>query len=351
MRCGALGDMVLLTVLLRALHTRFGTPVDLICSGSWTGTLLQGQESLGRVFLLGSRHIPYWLSLRQRRLSAWLKDRGPGPTWFCDMGVGRELLARGGIPDDHVCDSIQFPWVPGESFADRYLRLASLTPPGLAGLLPPAVPGTLRAAQLHVSPAARSSVRGWLERRQLARPFIVIHPGCRHVLRRRLRPRSGTSKYWPEERWAQVVRAVRKRCPEHAILFTGTGPEARLNADIIRRAAIADAHNVAGELRLPELVALLAQASSLIGVDTGPAHVAAALGCPTVALFGRADPALYRPGGATTPAVALSGVTDGSPSILGITPEAVIAAWNELTRSAGARHSGAAYRAPEGTAH
>jgi heptosyltransferase-2/heptosyltransferase-3 len=68
----------------------------------------------------------------------------------------------------------------------------------------------------------------------------------------------------------------------------------------------------------------------MIAVDTGPAHAAAALGCPTVALFGAADPRLYRPGGVTTPAVVLTAELNGKPCILGISPERVIAAWASL---------------------
>ena len=72
----------------------------------------------------------------------------------------------------------------------------------------------------------------------------------------------------------------------------------------------------------------------MISVDTGPAHAAAALGCPTVALFGTASPNLYRPGGTTTPAVALTGMVDGQQNILGITPETVIDSWLELLNTA-----------------
>jgi heptosyltransferase-2/heptosyltransferase-3 len=76
---------------------------------------------------------------------------------------------------------------------------------------------------------------------------------------------------------------------------------------------------------------LLERATSLVSVDTGPAHAAAALKCPTVALFGTSDPLLYRPGGVTTPAVVLVGAGDGHPSILGIQAHTVIAAWHKLT--------------------
>jgi len=331
MRCGAFGDMVLLTVLLEQLRARFGTPVDVIASGPWSEPLLAGHPALGRMFILRSRRTPYWLSSSQQRLVAWLKARGAGPTWFCDRGEGRELLARGGIPRDYVVDSTEHPFRDGENFADRYLRLGALSPAAFAGALPPAPSGVARAAHLVVSDAARSELDVWLTGHGLGgRAFMVIHPGSRHVARRRLRSRTGASKYWPEERWAEVVRAVRARAPEQAIVFSGMGAEGSFIADVLRLARVSDALNAANELPVTRLLPLLERARSLIAVDTGPAHAAAALGCPTVALFGHIDPWLYRPGGATTPAVTLTGTVDGQPSILGIEARRVINAWEDL---------------------
>ncbi len=335
MRCGAFGDMVLLTVLLEQLHARFKAPVDVIASGPWSEPLLARHRAVGRMFILRSRRAPYWLSLSQRRLVAWLKARGAGPTWFCDRGEGRELLARGGIPADYICDSTEYPFLDGENFADRYLRLGALTPAAFSGLLPPAPADAARAAHLEVSEDARRELDTWLTRRGLAgRSFMVIHPGSRHVARRRLRSRTGAAKYWPEERWAQVVRAVQARCPGQAIVFSGMGAESSFIADVLRLADVSGAVNAANDLPVTRLLALLERAQSFIAVDTGPAHAAAALGCPTVALFGHIDPWLYRPGGATTPAVTLTGTVDGSPDILGIEPERVIRAWEDLSAAA-----------------
>ena len=109
--------------------------------------------------------------------------------------------------------------------------------------------------------------------------------------------------------------------------------ELHFNEDIVRASRSADVHNVANDLPINALLPLLERAQSMISVDTGPAHAAAALGCPTVALFGKQDPTLFRPGGATTPAVTLTGLVDGVQNILGITPENVIAAWGDLIRS------------------
>ncbi|HUO20127.1 MAG TPA: glycosyltransferase family 9 protein [Steroidobacteraceae bacterium] len=335
MRCGAFGDMVLLTVLLEQLYARFGQPADVIASGPWSQPLLAGHRAVGRMFILRSRRTPYWLSRTQQRLVAWLRARGAGPTWFCDRGEGRELLARGGVPADYVCDSTAYPFIDGENFADRYLRLGALTPPAFAGLLPPAVPGVPRAARLEVAEAARHELGEWLASRGLGgRSYMVIHPGSRHVARRRFRARSGASKYWPEERWAAVVCGVRAHRPDLAIVFSGTGAEGAFIADVLRLARVADTLDAANDLPATRLLPLLERAHSLIAVDTGPAHAAAALGCPTVALFGHIDPWLYRPGGATTPAATLTGTIDGKPDILGIEPAQVIEAWRRLTQPA-----------------
>jgi ADP-heptose:LPS heptosyltransferase len=335
MRFGAFGDMVLLTILLRHLHARFGKPVDVISSGPWTKELLEGQPSVGRLFVIRSRRMPYWMSIDQRRLVSWLRERGPGPTWFCDLQLGKDLLFRGGIPDEYICDSRSFKWQPDENFADRYIRLGNETPPAFGeGLLPAARAPVSRAAQILLKPTAGAELDAWLARRNLAgRPFIVVHPGSRHIARRGLRSRAGADKYWPEERWGEVIKRVRELRPDHVVLLSGTPKERSFNADIVACSGATEVHNVADDLPIRTLLPLLQRAHSMISVDTGPAHAAAALGCPTVALFGTAPAVLYRPGGATTPAVALTGKVNGVQNILGITVESVIAAWLALIRS------------------
>jgi heptosyltransferase-2/heptosyltransferase-3 len=335
MRFGAFGDIVLLTVLLRQLHARFGKPVDVISSGPWTAPLLQGLPALGRLFIIRSRRTPYWMSLDQRRLVSWLRSRGPGPTWYCDMHTGKDLLLRGGIPEGFICDSRAFQWDPEDTYADRYVRLANETPLALAGHLPPSHPAISRAAQLILSPKDRAALDAWLARGRLAgRPYIIVHPGSRHIARRGLRSRAGAEKYWPESHWGELIKAVRASRPDHLILLTGTKKERSLNTDIIACSQAAEVYNVAGELSVRTLLALLERAQSMISVDTGPAHAAAALGVPTVGLFAyTSTAALYRPGGATTPAVALTGSVDGVQCMRAITVDAVFAAWVRLSGS------------------
>jgi heptosyltransferase-2/heptosyltransferase-3 len=332
MRCGAFGDMVLLTALLRQLQERFGTPADLIASGPWTVPLLEGQPGVGEIFVLRSRKSPYWASRSQQRLVRWLKARGAGPTWFCDSGAGRELLRRGAIPDEFVYEDQALPRLPGEHFVDRWIRFANQTPPAFAGMLPVSQERIASNAAITIDAAARNALDTWLARRGLLnRELILLQTGNKRTMRGWLPSRSSNTKFWPVERWAEVIRALRGARPDAAILLMGVPREFALNAQVIRASAVPGLHNVADDLPIRILLPLVERATSLVSVDTGPAHAAAALKCPTVALFGTSDPQLYRPGGVTTPAVALVGEIDGRANILGIEPPAVIAAWRELT--------------------
>src|SRR5262245_48180368 len=169
MRCGAFGDMVLLTALLRQLHLRFGEPADLVSSGSWTVPLLEGQPGVGEIFLIKSRKTPFWLTPRQRALAKWLRARGAGPTWFCDPGeVGRDLLRRGDLREDYVCEDRAVPWVPGEHLVDRWIRFAQMTPAAFEGRVPVTGATVPRAAVLELGASAGAVLEPWLARRGLS---------------------------------------------------------------------------------------------------------------------------------------------------------------------------------------
>jgi len=332
MRCGAFGDIVLLTVLIRQLASRFSQLVDVISSGPWTQPLLAMQEGVGELYLVRSRKTPFVLSGSQQSLVRILRRRGAGPTWFCDPGTGRALLARAGIPDSLVLDSRDLAPIAHEHYVDRWARFANQTPEALRGSEPPpAPPLTRRAAILGISPGARAAVESWLAARGLAhRPLVLIQAGNKRTMRGWFRRRTTNTKYWPERRWAEVIRRVKSEKPDHAVALLGVPAEYELNRDIARLANVPDVHNLARELPVQRLLPLLERAHSLISVDTGPAHAAAALGCPTVALFGVSNPELYRPGGVDTPAVALTGTLEGEPSMLGIGASRVVEAWKQL---------------------
>jgi ADP-heptose:LPS heptosyltransferase len=329
-RFGAFGDMVLITVAIRLLSARFGAPVDVLGSGDWTVALLGNQPGVGNIHLLRSRRHPFLFAPDQWQLVRDLRQRGPGPTWLFDArnNKTRWLLERAGWRAENLVLLDQLPDICNEHFCDHWRRFALLDPPQLGGQEHPtdAAPAY---AELQVSAHDRADLVAWLCSRGLAdHTFILIQVGNKRTMRRGDRRRPSNTKYWPEQRWAAVLRGLRALHPEHALLLTGIAPEAPLNDQILALAAVSNAHNLAREMTAQRLMALTERAVGMISVDTGPAHVAAAIGCPVVALFDSTSKVImYAPRGPRGSAHCLTGPEGGVPSLLGITPEQVLAAW------------------------
>jgi heptosyltransferase-2/heptosyltransferase-3 len=330
--------MVLVMPLIHALAARFGCDVDVLTSGSWSEPLLAGQPGVGDVRCVRSRKTPFWLSQGQRRAVGWLRAGGTRPVWYCDGNdAARGMLTRAGIPADWIVDVRDHPLLPGEHATQQWRRLAGIVPQALrthddrrqvSNSGPPA-----GGCSLEVSPASRADLSTWLDARGLhSSPVIAIQAGNKRTMRRGLRRLAVNTKYWPVEHWAAVIRHLRTSLPRHAVVLLGARPEFSLNQEIIAAAdGVTGLHNAADDLPVTRLVALLERSTGLISVDSGPAHAAAAVGCPLVVLFGRASTSLYRPWGEIGADVrVLTGVMDGGPSMLGIRPAEVISAWESL---------------------
>ncbi|HMV50506.1 MAG TPA: glycosyltransferase family 9 protein, partial [Blastocatellia bacterium] len=93
------------------------------------------------------------------------------------------------------------------------------------------------------------------------------------------------AKCWPEAYFAALADKLIDDFGAQ-VVFIGAASE-RANAEgVIQKMARREALNLAGETTMAELVGLLAECSLLVSNDTGPAHVAAALGTPTLTIFG-----------------------------------------------------------------
>lgn len=335
-RFGALGEMVLLTVLIRILAERYGQPVDLVASGGWTRPLLTGQPGVGDVRVIRSRRMPYWLSLEQQRLVAQLAARAPGPTWYCDPDdKGRWLLQKAGIPDDCIVEARRAPIDRDEHFVDYWTRIASLSPAAFP-LPAPAAPGRV-LPYLEVTPAAQVELDAWLRARGIPPgELLLIQAGNKRTMRRGRRARATNTKFWPSERWAAVLQALREDHPHAPILLLGVAAESSLNREIAALADLPLVFDVAGDLPVGRLLALEARAAGMISVDTGPSHTAAAVGGRVVVLYGEASPVNYAPSGPGAAVRCLTGLRDGKPSMLGIQARDVIEAWRSLRPVSGA---------------
>jgi lipopolysaccharide heptosyltransferase I len=95
------------------------------------------------------------------------------------------------------------------------------------------------------------------------------------------------NKRYPPGRLGQLARWLRDRHARRSVVLWGPG-EQTLAAEVVR--ASDGAAEIAPDTRLPDVVALARAAVLMISGDTGPTHIAAALGTPLVTVFGPTDP-------------------------------------------------------------
>jgi heptosyltransferase-3 len=332
-RIGALGDMVLMTVAVRVLQQRFGSPVDVLGSGAWTFPLLHGQPGVGEIYLLGSRKRPFLLSPNQWALLSRLKQRGAGPTWLFDSrnDKARWLLRRAGWEPQSLLELSQLPDIPDEHFCDHWQRFALLDPPALGGAQHSG-PSAPAYPQLRLSGEHTAEASVWLQRLGIAdRPSILLQVGNKRTMRAGAVQRSSNTKYWPEERWAQVLQGLRTLHPDCALLLLGVRQETELNERILALARVREAYNLAPEMTVARLMALSQRAIGMVSVDTGPAHVAAALGRRVLTLFdSREKQLMYAPRGPGALVKCLVAPAGGPPALLGISVSEVLQAWASL---------------------
>ena len=120
---------------------------------------------------------------------------------------------------------------------------------------------------------------------EAVRPRIALVPCSRWL-----------TKNWPVARFCEVACAVRE-CTGATFFLLG-GQENRAACDEIAAAVGVGGVNLCGQTSLVEMGSVMAEMDLALTVDSGPMHVAAALGVPVVALFGPTDPARTGPYGA-----------------------------------------------------
>ena len=116
--------------------------------------------------------------------------------------------------------------------------------------------------------------------------YVVLSPGG-----------GWRSKCWPPDRYGALCKKIRATLSLQCVVNYSHGEEDMASSI---KAASGDADPIAYNGSLVQLIALLRNAVSVVGGDTGPLHLAVALGTPAVAIFGPTDPARngpYRPGG------------------------------------------------------
>lgn len=339
-RLDSAGDVLLTGPAVRAVAAAGNTRVTLLCGpqGAAAGALLPGVNS---VLTWASPWIvdpaPAATAAAVAALEADIRheqiDEAVILTSFHQSPLPLALVLRlagvariTGASVDYAGSLLDVRLKPGEDFpedqpeAERALQIAAA-----AGYrLPPDDDGRLRLS-------GTADVRDLVG----SEPYIVVHPGA-----------AVPARAWPALHHAAAVELL--TAAGHRVIVTGGPGETRLTATVAGVAGL----DLGGRTDLRTLAGVLAGASAAVVGNTGPAHLAAAVGTPVVSLFAPVVPAVrwapYRVplellGDQNAPcrlSRARICPVPGHPCLSGVTPEQVVEAVHRLTtgvRSLGTR--------------
>ncbi|SFT82809.1 ADP-heptose:LPS heptosyltransferase [Geodermatophilus amargosae] len=276
LRSNFLGDLVLTLPALAALRAAYPDAEITYLGAPWHPELLEGRPGpWDRVVV-----VPPWPGVRDApgasRDSAEVRDFLAGQR---DEGYDLALQLHGGGGNSNPfvtalgarvtagARDVGAPpldrWLPYCSDQHEVLRCLELV--GLVG----AVPATLEP-RLAVTPADAAAADGVLP--PGPEPLVALHPGAQDPRRR-----------WPAERFAALAESLAGEGAR--VVLVGAGDDDRRAADAIRAATTAPLLDLVGRLSLSALAGVLARCRLVVANDSGPRHLAGAVGTATVGVF------------------------------------------------------------------
>ena len=243
------------------------------------------------------------------------------------------MLKLAGIPAEN-CQFIEdLPMHGDEHWLDWLSRFSDTTPAAFCERFKSGSSEPYGAPTLRVSRAERIDGDLWLQSRGWARhPLLLLQPANKRTMRwNGVRAAADDVKSWPAERWAALARAMLETMPHAQVLFCGSPAEAGYLRQIKSMVRPATSAIDVAALPLGRLKALLGIAQSMVSVDTGPAHLAAAVGCPLVVLFGGRSPRMWAPRSGCGSVVRVLGGLPDVQRVDQIGLVQVIEAWRQLS--------------------
>jgi heptosyltransferase-2/heptosyltransferase-3 len=301
-----LGDMVMVTRMLNLLHRRYGRPCQVIGTGSWTPGTYDGHPDVVGVWAF-HRHLPFLLDAAWPPVWRALRASAPGPIYVCEKHYRQlprihRMLSLSGV-DSRRCvflteRPIRRPLQPTDHLVDRMVALGARTPANVRAEDYPAPPATaLDGPRLYVLESERAERDAWLRAHGFqGRELILIQPGNHRTMgprRTRWRRLNTDDKWWPIERWAELLQRIHRERPDAVLLLRGSREEVALLEEIRAATRLASVATVGTTLR--QLYAFCAAARSMVSVDSGPGHAAAALSVPLAVLYGAESPLYWLP--------------------------------------------------------
>jgi len=220
---------------------------------------------------------PFLAAVRERRFDLAVQMYGGNPAANeVTERLGAARTAGFLVPGTAAPDPAGHMAYPhGRHEIDRHLDLMALL----------GAPSTGAALEFPIEPRDESEAAAVRADAGLGSgPYALLHPGA-----------TSPSRRWPVERWARVADALAAR--GLTVGVTGV-PSERDAASAVCRRMRSPSANLCGRTTLGGFAALLRGAALLAGNDSGPAHLAAAVGVPSVVVFLSGDPVRWAHPGA-----------------------------------------------------
>lgn len=278
-RLRSIGDVVLTFPALQALHDwRPDLRIHMLVE-PLSAPLVEKHPAISQVIVLRKSWQTVRHLRRQQFAIAFNMHGGPTSaflTWLSGAPVRVCWAQRQYSWCYNVHVPVHFPVYGRIEMHTAEHRLQQFLYTGLpASPLPP--------AKVYVDAKAADFVRRKLAQKGIGadQPYAVVRPGA-----------SQANKRWPAERFAEIARWLRESHGIATVVNLGPGDEA-IEAEVNR--AFVGLGVIMSDLDVRGLVALLAGSCLLIGNDTGPTHIAAALQKKCVVIFGASDSKVWSP--------------------------------------------------------
>lgn len=291
-RLDLLGDVLFSTVAVRALRASFPGAHIAMLTLPYTAPLARSFTEVDEVLTLDANRIRrpiglldprswanYWntfRAIRERHFDVAISVAGRTASLCAFLSGSRQTIGY----DLEAYPYLLTDRVPGGRYVERMHEVTYVS------RLARAAGATSTPAHLEapVDDGARLRVRRLLREVGIApaESLVVIHAGSLN----------GSAKRWPPSCWASFADAVAAGTGAKLVL-AGAGSDREIASEVMMRTR--NVVSLVGRTSVDELVALLTEADLVATGDSGPLHIAVALGVPLLAVYGPTDPAVHGP--------------------------------------------------------
>ena len=283
-----IGDVLLATPVFSNLRRAYPNAELHALTGAWSRVVLEKHPDVNNVVEYNSpafcrtgqptslrETFKLYRQLRRQKYGLIVELRSDWRTvWFAFLRLTPKRLSRAAL---QVANKLGFAQFSGTHETTRNLDV----------LRQAGIPTSVETAIFSVTTEDKKWASDFLATYQIDRqhPLIAIHPGSPIALKR-----------WLPERYAELADwlIAQKRAQ---ILFVGVKDEIPITTEI-QALMRGESINIAGKTTLIQLASILPTCNVFIGNDSGPMHLAAAVGTQTIGLYGPGDPTRFGPAGA-----------------------------------------------------